>query len=162
MTGSPATNVRSRVQVSMGGEPARLAEELRLRTTVGVLTMPTAATGLTGVGRVHVDHRHTRQRRLVGNERPKLKERPTVQHSPPALSNRFPGAFSDALKVLEGNPAPRVFRRLHDGLADIVVDIGHEVTKRRSRPLRCFKRRLLDLVLRVWSFWRKRLNRART
>src|SRR5262249_6735362 len=87
----PAANVDRRVHTRMGGEPTeRIAtQELRLQLAIGLLAVPTAATGLAGVGRVNVDQRHACQRGLVGDERPQLKEGPTVQHSSLALPNRF-------------------------------------------------------------------------
>src|SRR5262249_13530012 len=50
----------------------------------------------------------------------------TVQHTPLAFPNRFPDAFADALEVFKRDPTPGAFRRLHDGLADTVVDIAVE------------------------------------
>src|SRR5579872_1820416 len=110
----------------MGGEPARPAKEPRLRDTIRLLTMPTAATRLAGIGRVHVHHWHTGQPRLVGNERAQLRERPTVQHSPLALGTV--DATADALKVLKRDSASCVFRRADNGLAETVVDILAEAS----------------------------------
>lgn len=42
----------------MGREPARPAKERRLRLPIGALTVPTAATGLAGVGWVHQYQTH--------------------------------------------------------------------------------------------------------
>src|SRR5262249_55723847 len=98
-------------------------EELRLRTTIGLLTMPTAATGLAGIGGADVDHTHTCPRRLVGNEGAELGESPTVQHSPGALANRFSGAVTDGPQIFESNPASGAFRRAEKGLRHTVVHI---------------------------------------
>src|SRR5262249_10942419 len=81
----PARDGTSRVQIGMGGEPARPAQESRLRAPIGLLTLPTTAALLAGVGRVDRDHWPARQRRLVGAEGPHLQEGPTVQHSPLAF-----------------------------------------------------------------------------
>ena len=126
---SRPADVHRRVQVRMGGVSTRDTEELRLRLAIGFLTMPTVATGLAGIGRIDVDHPHTSQRRLVGDEGAKLEECPTVQHSPLAL-NRSLRAFADVLEVFKRNPARSAFRRLHNGLAQTVVDVASEALSR--------------------------------
>src|SRR5262245_26969957 len=146
----PARDVTSRVQIGMGGETARPAQELRLRATIGLLTMPTTAARLAGVGRVDIDHWHARQLRLVGDEGPQLQEGPTVQHSPLAFANRSLRTLTDALEVFEGDPARSAFRRLHDGLANAVVDIAAEpllaATALADQSLGAFGVLLLELA----------------
>ena len=89
--------------------------------------MPTVATGLARVRRVHEDQTHTGSLRLVGDEGAKLEERPTVQHSPLALNRSLRvDALPNSFEVFEGNPARSALRRLHNGLADTVVDITSE------------------------------------
>jgi hypothetical protein len=102
-------DIHSRIQVRVGGEPTRDTEEVRLRRTIGLLTMPTATTGLARMGRVHQHHRYTGQRRLIGDEDPKLTEGPAMQHSP--LARRTVNAATD---VLFGPFTPkRVFLGFH-------------------------------------------------
>src|SRR5262249_28948713 len=88
---------------------------------MGFLAMPTAATALAGVHRVHVGYRHACQRRLVGDESPQLPKGPTVQHSPLAL--RTGDSAADMRQVFQRNPPPCAFRRLHDGLRETMIYI---------------------------------------
>jgi hypothetical protein len=71
-----SSDIDRRVQIRVGGEPTvRIAtKELGLRCSVCLLTVPTAAACLARVRRVHIDHWHTSQRRLVGDEGSKLEE----------------------------------------------------------------------------------------
>ena len=105
----------------MGGEPTRATEELRLRFPIGLLTMPTGATGLTGIRRVDIDHPHACQRRLIGNESAELQEAPRVQHPPLAL--RTVDSAADIRQVFQRHAAPCAFRRADHGLRQTVIHI---------------------------------------
>jgi len=74
--------------------------------------------------RVDVDHPHSRQRRLVGDELAQLVERPGVQDAPlrpPSLDPR-----ANTFEILEGKSSLRALSRAHQVLADGVVDVARE------------------------------------
>jgi len=162
---SPGTNlvteVDRRVQIRVGGEPTvRIAtKELGLRCSVCLLTVPTAAACLARVRRVHIDHWHTSQRRLVGDEGSKLEEGPTVKHSPLAL-NRSLRTLTDALQIFEGNPARSAFCRADEGFRQTrALDRQWLISRlnRFSLPLRFLSSCLALFVPFFWSFPRMRL-----
>src|SRR5262245_8270898 len=109
----------------MGRVSTRDTEELGLRATIAPRTMPTPTTRFARRGGVHVDHSHTRQSSVVGNEGPQLQERPPVQHAPLALGNRSlrASAFADPLPIFEGNQTRGALRRLHEGPAEAVIQV---------------------------------------
>ena len=109
----------------MGGEPTGMTEELRLSPTIGLLTMPTGATGLAGIRRVDVDHAHACEGRLIGDEGAKLEKTPTMQHSPLAL-NRSLRTGSYTLQVFQGNPTRSAFRRVDNRLRQTMVHISRK------------------------------------
>src|SRR5262249_31237330 len=122
----------------------------RLRLAIGLLPMPTAARGLARVGGVYVDHRHARQRRLVGDEGPKLSEGPTMQHSPLPLPNRFPRALPKPFQVFEGDPALGAFGSADNSLAQTMVDVAGKgpflATALAQQPFGRLRALLLELA----------------
>ena len=130
--------------------PHDLHKELRLRLSIGLLTMPALAARLAGIGRVHIDHPHPRQCRLVGDEGAELKEGPRVQHSPLAFLNRFPSAFADVREVFKRNPALGAFRRADKGLRQTVIHVLGEALLAPAalpeQPLGRLRALLLELL----------------
>ena len=155
-TASTLTNVHRRVHISMAGVAARCAEETRLRRPIGLLTMPTGATRLTGIRWVDIDHPHASERRLVGNEGAELEEAPRMQHTP--LAFRTVDSAADMRQVFQRHAAPCAFRRADHRLRQTMI---HILANRFSRPLRFLSSRLADFVPSS-ALLPKRLKRART
>lgn len=83
-------DVNRGVVVCMGRVAALPALKLVLTLTVGFLAMPALTTGAGRVARIDGNHRDSRELRLVLDERPQLKERPSAHFCSLALSKPCP------------------------------------------------------------------------
>ena len=86
----------------MSPMPTHNTTELGLAFAVAAFGMPAAATSLAGVGRIDQSERHTRQPRLVADERSQLAEGPIAVSYPSRFPYRRPRA-----------DVPQVFQRNH-------------------------------------------------
>ena len=87
--------------------PTHNTTELGLAFAVAAFGMPAAATSLAGVGRIDQSERHTRQPRLVADERSQLAEGPIAVSYPSRFPYRRPRA--DVPQVFQRNHTFRVF-----------------------------------------------------
>lgn len=83
--------------------------------------MTAGRAGLTGVARVHEQHRHAPQAGFVGDERLQLPEAPVMQSCPLAPLCLNPTAY--ALEIFQGNRAAGAFGVGNDSFTEAVVRI---------------------------------------
>ncbi|HJZ48852.1 MAG TPA: hypothetical protein VKE41_16855, partial [Roseiflexaceae bacterium] len=86
------------------------------------LTMPTGATGATGIARIDQDHAHARSLCLVAEEQSQLVEGPTRALPSLRPSNRC--SLPNPFQVFERECLTVVFSLTHKSLADFVVDLA--------------------------------------
>ena len=89
---------------------------------VGPLGVAAARAALRGVGRVHLDERHTGTVCLVLDEHAELVKRPGGLPCSLVASNRDP--LADALELFQGNTTFGAFCDSNDSLGDLMVDMG--------------------------------------
>jgi hypothetical protein len=73
------------------------------------------------VWRVHLDHEHAGERRLVQDQHLELQKRPTVESDSLPVPNLYPVA--DAAQLFELNPSSGAFSRGHNLLGYYVMDM---------------------------------------
>jgi hypothetical protein len=105
--------------IGMPLEPTSHASELGLTPPVPLVDHATLGTCLARVSRIHELKRYARKKRLVGQVRPKLKERPSGMPRTLALPNRYPG--SDPLEVFKSDSASGVSGLVDNAFADPMV-----------------------------------------
>ena len=135
-TNGPAsnTNVLSRDSVGQPSKATRDTLETCLTRTIARVDQSAGriGTGPRGVARVHINHRYTRQSRLVSDELAQLVERPRVQDTPlrpPSLDPR-----ADAFEIFEGKSSLRALGHAHQTLADRVVYECREAVLLKPTP----------------------------
>lgn len=108
--------------IGKSSKSARHTGELTLSRAIAFVYVTTGGTGAGRITRVYKDHRNTHALRLVGDKRPELEERPTMQRGALAATNRNP--LANAFEVFESNRPLRVFRLRHKLLGDNVIHIS--------------------------------------
>lgn len=156
--GGPAADISGSVYVGTGNVSTPLADELVLRSPVGLLAMPTPFAGLRGISRIHANERDPRETGFVFEETTKLPERPLAVPTTLRFAKPLAASFADALQILKGYPSVGLFRFVHDAPAKDVVRVLlkaslasrelFEMTPRGLPALRrsCGIRRLLQLA----------------
>ena len=97
------------------------ADEPGLARPVTSVDMATDGAALAGVGRIHLDHRHTRAGCFVGEELPQLGESPAGVGGALGLAD-----LTDAGQLFDRDPASGAFSLGHDPLRNLVVHIRGE------------------------------------
>ncbi len=147
MTGLPRPNRNdpSGVQVGISGITTTCTKEFGLSTATRFINATTYRTGSTGVTWINGNHENTRESRLILNEGSQLSERPGMDDSPLAFSNRNP--FTDALEVFQCNTAMSVFGLSHQSLGYAMVGISLEASLPAASPFEFALGRLGALTL---------------
>ena len=101
------------------------AKELRLRAAVRLVDTSTLRASPTRVARIYGDETDARKRRLVGEKRSQLVERPSMQTRSLRLPNGCPVA--NTRQIFDGNAASGVFGLANDRLADHVIRVTMEI-----------------------------------
>ena len=117
----PATNIDRRNVVGQSRVTARHTGKNALAFAIGFVNMPTLRASAARVAGVNQHHRHTSPLGFVGDKRPQLKERPTMQGGPLSTMNRYPVAYP--VQIFQSESASGVFRLCHQLLADTVVRV---------------------------------------
>ena len=120
----PACDINRADMIGMVGESARLANKLRLASSVGFVIMSTLGTNARGVPWIDNHHGNSSKKSLVCQKRSKLKERPSRMHRSLALPDRCP--FADVRQIFQRNPSRGALGLGYDTFRDDVVRIGTE------------------------------------
>jgi hypothetical protein len=120
------SDVLGSVSVGMFLVPARLADKEIPGPSICPFSVQTLVTLLAGVLRVHKDHGHPASLRFVGDERPELSERPTVQ--PVTLIFFSPYPVTDAVEFFEGYPAFGALSQRYKAFGNYVIGISGKPT----------------------------------
>lgn len=120
----PACDVDRADMIGMVGESARLANKIRLASSVGFVVVSTLDTNARGVPWIDNHHGNSSKKSLICQKRSKLKERPSRMHRSLALSDRCP--FADVRQIFQRNPSRGALGLGYDTFRDNVVRIGTE------------------------------------
>jgi len=94
------------------GEGALIRSVSLIHTTAG-------GTGLRGISRINIDHRHACSPSLVVQEGTQLKERPRMQRG--SLGAPKPYPVADSAQVFQSEAAPSALRFCHEAFTQVVV-----------------------------------------
>ena len=93
--------------------------KLRLRWSVLLVNIAAFRAFPAGVSRIDQDDRDTKNLTLIRDKAPELCERPAMQRSPLAATNRYPGP--DMRQIFQRDTSAGALRRSYDALADVVI-----------------------------------------
>jgi hypothetical protein len=102
--------------------PAHLANKEVPGPSIRPFGVQTLVALLAGVLRVHKDHGYTASLCFVGDERPELSKRPTVQ--PVTLIFLSPYPVTDAIEFFEGDPAFGALSQRHYAFGNYMIGIS--------------------------------------
>ena len=122
--GCPACDVDRTDMIGMIGESARLANKLRLTSSVGFVVVSTLGTNARSASWINNHHGNSSKKSLVCQKRSKLKERPSRMHRSLTLPDRCP--FADVRQIFQRNPSRGVLGLGYDTFRDDVVRVGTE------------------------------------
>ena len=120
------SDVLGSVSVGIFLVPARLANKEIPGPSICPFSVQTPVTLLAGVLRVHKDQGHPASLRFVGDERPELSERPTVQ--PVTLIFLSPYPITDAVEFFEGDPAFGALSQRYNAFGNYMIEISSKPT----------------------------------
>ena len=112
-------DIQRRVKIGMGFMPAMPAFELGLACAIGFVDHAADRAGSGRVARIDQNEINSGKVGLIGDELPKLVERPTCVPRSLPLTKPYP--FTDSLEVFKGDPARGAFGRRNDSLRNNVV-----------------------------------------
>ena len=115
----PTGNIARNDGVGGAREPARDTPKGGLVRTIALSDQATGRTRPRRIARVHQDHGHACEFRLVFNKRPQLMKSPTVLATLLSLTNRDPVA--NARQVFQSDPAPRVLGCRHQLFGNTMI-----------------------------------------
>jgi len=118
---SPGPNISGRDEVRGAGMTTRTTFESISSGAVSFFGVTARGTLLACVGGVHQNNGGAYLKRLVLDERSKLKKSPVSQPIALFAPSRYP--LADTLKIFKGDTATGAFSIQHDGFGDAVVDV---------------------------------------
>jgi hypothetical protein len=121
--GPPRDFPRS-VRVCIVGVPASHASKFSLAFTVSFIDAPTFRTAPRCVAGIHELNRDTGALGLIHDKALQLAERPTVQTTALLFTSPYPS--TDALQILQGDPAFGALSSANYLLRNLVVYVGRE------------------------------------
>ena len=117
----PIFDIERGIEIRIGRIATLLTGKARLTRSIGLRNMPTSTTAFAGIARVHQDHRHACQLRLVLDKTPELRKAPPTHLGPLRLPELSPCA--DMRQIFQRQPASGACSLRNECFTDAVIHV---------------------------------------